>query len=210
MLYFAVVILMGVGILVSYFAGVKAQKAWGAPVLVLCFIILIGALAMRIMGGPAKPKAPVEETGNEQRVGRLLGEAAKALVSEPVKVGILVAEKPFIPGRAPAASSEGLRLWEAGVKEGLGSDNVTGVVLYEEGPVAFPEQLKGCGLLICPVGHVGGIAEALKPRPRVVVYFPAIGSTPTVTEEVARKMREEGQFDVGIISNGMGGTTVVK
>jgi hypothetical protein len=212
MLYFAVVILMGVGVLVSYFAGVKAQKAWGTPVLVLCFIILIGALAMRIVGGPAKPKAIAEESGNEQAVGRLLGEAAKGLIAEPVKVGILVAEKPFTltSGRLPTPPSERLRLWEAGLREGLGAGNITDVLSYEDGPTASPQQVKGCGLLVCPVDYVGGVAEALQPRPKVVVYFPAVGGAPSLTEAAVRKMREEGRFDIGIISDGKGGTTVVK
>jgi hypothetical protein len=47
MLYYALIILFGVGVLAAYLAGVRRQRRWGTPVLVVCLLGVVGGVVAR-------------------------------------------------------------------------------------------------------------------------------------------------------------------
>ena len=85
MAQYAIAVLLFVGVLGAYFAGVKKGRRWGAPVLVVCFV---GSLAAVYLAATAKEPPPGPGPESQALYGYWCPESAKLiLLPGPEKPG---------------------------------------------------------------------------------------------------------------------------
>lgn len=85
MAQYAIAVLLFVGVLSAYFAGVKKGRRWGAPVLVVCFV---GSLAAVYLAATAKEPPPGPGPESQALYGYWCPESAKLiLLPGPEKPG---------------------------------------------------------------------------------------------------------------------------
>jgi len=213
-MYYAIVGLLAVVLLVAYATGVRAGKAWGLPLVVICLIAILGALGKQMF---SKPPAQVHDSLAGERAGVQAAAAQlAAVVSADVPDGVTVAVL-LPPGIAIGDLNRDVAdirsRCEAGFRTGLGAGKVGQVVVYEEstsGTVQLPPEVAAAGIAFCPQGDMGELVSLMAGKPKVLVVYPASSGAQMTTEEFVQGQIAAGAVTAGYLSDGRGGGTLVQ
>ena len=119
MTWIVIIVLAFAGVLVSYFAGVRRGTTWGAGLLVLCTLVLVGGVIARIAVRSGRP-GPRTGAGKAQQTNELaatrIGEGLRDYVESGTRIFILGNFFPTDETNLP----EYLDLWKKGISKGLG------------------------------------------------------------------------------------------
>lgn len=198
-MYLPAIILFGVGVLVAYFAGVKAGRAWGTPLLVVCLIGVLGTVGNRYLRGERLPPPPPNPVSSEKAPAQALGR----LMSEDLADDAIVT---IVWMGAGSDRTERTKLWEVGLKETLG-DGITIDYSPPHGlgfspPGGWPAVSTDALVFVAKLGFVG-IEEGSDPL--IAVYFgPLQSEEPSISSEKVRAMREAGDVHVALRYAGKG------
>ena len=218
LLYYAVVVVLAVSLIVAYVKGAKVGKAWGTPVMVLCLILILGAVGYRMFGGGGGPRPVVDpyeaERGNEERNARMLAEAIRQEISQPATVAVLL--PPWIAvGDLRRDVSKPKPLWEAGFRQGLGEEKFVSLTVWQEhtdgiGIAGLPAEVAAADIAYCPQGEMTHAIARMDEPPILLVHFPAPGGRQPVSDESVRAQLADGKLDAALISDGKGGVSLIK
>ena len=119
-MYYLVVVLLGIGVFVAYFAGVKSRQRWGTPLLLVCLVGLLVAVGHRAFTwGPSTAQGELVIPSAAQE--ELRAEKLARLMSGRLPEGAIICV-------IWTASLENFRArrqaWVRGLKDGLGDEAV--------------------------------------------------------------------------------------
>ena len=213
LLYYAIVIVLAIVLILAYVMGVKTGKAWGTPVMVLCLILILGAVVYRVVSGGDAGDDPLKsEKGNEKRNARMLAEAIRDEVTESVTVAVLLPPV-FEVMDVHRNIEKSQPRWEAGFQTGLGEGKLASLVVWEakKGRGArWPKSVATADIAFCPQGDMSAAVGRMAGPALVLVYYPARAGTQTVTEEAVREKINDGMVNAAVISDGKGGLNLVQ
>ena len=110
-----IIIVLFVGVLLAYFAGVRRHAAWGQVLVVLCVLGIVAVVVWRAM--PKTPETtPNEYVSQTAQAAKLIGEELRSELQPGCRVL-------FIGGMAPTEAGTTLQAtedWEKGLSDGLG------------------------------------------------------------------------------------------
>ena len=184
MMWFVMVLLL-VGVLLAYFKGVKARRAWGKPVLVACVALAVVIAGSRVLlsrqSMPRLDTRKAEKGGVEAyKTAKQLATALRPHVASPCRV--------FLMGEFPSAGAPGCEIkfpqWDKGLSDGL--EGVRWQKLGYFGPIqhskaadisAALKELEGkTDAVVSFYGLPADMAETsiymLEKAPKVAAYFP--------------------------------------
>ena len=203
-MYYAAVGLFAVGVLVAYFAGMRNQKGWGMPLLVVCLVGIIGAVIARQVAPARGVTAPKLTAGDYQAAAKLLAGALADDLPQDATVCVVV-------DLGRDANIEKVKLaWESGIREG--ATGKVGAVTFVTGESAYMLARNARSIM-----DIENVPEAdavvfLTPRPwpgtedlqeagkLVAVFFPVRGDgRSTITEAERDAWLEHGMLDVIIV-----------
>jgi len=201
MLFYLIVIVLFIGAMVAYFAGVKKGQPWGIPVLILLVLGLVGVVGYRLIWSPLGSRAPSgyrEPTAiQQQERAKRIGEVLKEVLPSGDRIILLGDISPRSPRLAEAKEA-----WKGGLEEALGRP-VT-IVGYYSGS---SENFRSMQSLEDADAVVAIPADSARPvRPEaigdlvVVGYFEAMNNGhASVPESVLRQSADEGLLDGAVV-----------
>ena len=214
LLYYVIVIVLAIVLILAYVKGVKVGQAWGTPVMVVCLLLILGAVGYRVVagGGEAGGDPYKGEKGNEARNARMLAEAVRDEITEPVTVVVLL--PPMLAVRDVHRNIKKSKpRWEAGFQTGLGEGKLASLVVWEQRKgrsSRLPKSVATADIAFCPQGDMPDAVGLMDGPALVLVYYPAQAGTQTVTEEAVRQKISDGMVDAAVISDGKGGLNLIQ
>jgi len=197
-------ILFALGVIVAYVVGIKGNRAWGKPLLILCLVGLIAVVLQRAFIGRARLAERADIDRPAQDSAMLLAQGIKGEVRPGSRIFFFSPIPPVIPTQM----ARYWMLWEKGVNEGLGSTAWQKVHIArpaDNTAAAFSESLLGREGEVDVVLSFVGLPDDL---PQMVVYSWAV--PPTVAacfpygadRARVRQWLQEGLIRAAVIQDG--------
>jgi hypothetical protein len=115
-----------IGVLVSYFGGVKGGRAWGTPLLMLCVLGLVVAVVLRATGvrrASGSGSAERMRGSEPYEAAKLIGEGLKGGLERGARILVFVSNYDAYP-KDPQTYVKTKEDWQRGLAEGLGDDTI--------------------------------------------------------------------------------------